>query len=212
MKSYLTPRAVLCSLQMCTSTSTASHFTRYKGSSVQKQTTYTYSLHAQRLGDTLTTITQHTWLEMVVLLSLTMADSTASCPICNKSVPLEAINSHIDICLLPGGAELHKELLPSKSSGNISSVTTASSSLAVPQPHTVQSTLLGKRASPCQSPSTSKQSFFSFATPKEAHQSGTGTPPPPPTKKGKIGGSKTVDTAASSLDTVATTTRYRIMM
>ena len=34
---------------------------------------------------------------------------TASCPVCNKEVPLDTINSHIDVCLLPGGQNLQNE-------------------------------------------------------------------------------------------------------
>lgn len=34
---------------------------------------------------------------------------TAPCPVCNKDVPLNTINSHIDICLLPGGQNLQSE-------------------------------------------------------------------------------------------------------
>ena len=33
----------------------------------------------------------------------------ASCPICNKSVQIDKINSHLDVCLLPGGEHLQLE-------------------------------------------------------------------------------------------------------
>ena len=104
-----------------------------------------------------------------------MAESSgaASCPICNKPVPLEAMNNHIDICLLPGGKELHGEQLGDESRlpSSTSLATNPSQSFSAPvytsQLQPVQSSLLRKRSSPSTSPSSSsssssKQSFLSF--------------------------------------------------
>ena len=41
-------------------------------------------------------------------------EGSANCPICGKAVALESINNHIDICLLPGGKELHAKMQPSE--------------------------------------------------------------------------------------------------
>ena len=118
-------------------------------------------------------------------------DSTAPCPICRKSVPFEAINSHLDICLIPGGSELNRELVPSRLSSEGNSASTSTPLPVTSQPHTVQSTLLGKRTSPSRSPTTTKKFF---TTSKEAHQSGI----LPPAKSRKLGAAtKPGETSAS---------------
>ena len=119
-----------------------------------------------------------------------MEEATAPCPVCNKLVPLEAINNHIDICLLPGGRELHAELPSPK---NAESTRTASRTrhlsqthvtnpLSPSQPQPVQS-MLRKRSSP--SPGSSKQSLLSFGQ-TEPHLTGTTTTNPPPAKARKL--------------------------
>ena len=107
-----------------------------------------------------------------------MSEATAPCPICNKLVSLEAINNHIDICLLPGGRELHADLLTSKSDEENSAAPTLSTAQSQ-QP--IESALTQKKKrSLSPNPSGSKQSFLSFGQ-TERHQ--TSTPPPAKSRK-----------------------------
>ena len=139
-----------------------------------------------------------------------MAESgTAACPICHKPVPLEAMNNHLDICLLPGGKELHTEqqtgpagdsqdmisssLATSPSQSFSSPVFTSSSQLLSAQ----SSMLTRKRTSPSTSPSsssTSKQSFLSFGqtAPPQLSTSTSTTIKPPPAKSRKLSRSSVV--------------------
>ena len=131
----------------------------------------------------------------------TSASGTASCPICNKPVPLEAMNNHLDICLLPGGKELHSEQQMGRSRlGDSQDQDTApmiSSSLNPSQPsfsapaavtdsgqlQPLQSSLLRKRSSPSStspssastSSSSSRQSFLSFGQTTQPPHPSTGS-------------------------------------
>ena len=144
----------------------------------------------------------------------TSASGTASCPICNKPVPLEAMNNHLDICLLPGGKELHSEQQMGRSRlGDSQDQDTApmiSSSLNPSQPpaavtdsgqlQPVQSSLLRKRSSPSStspsststSSSSSRQSFLSFGQTTQPPHRSTGSTSssmpakPPPAKARKL--------------------------
>ena len=144
----------------------------------------------------------------------TSASGTASCPICNKPVPLEAMNNHLDICLLPGGKELHSEQQMGRSRlGDSQDQDTApmiSSSLNPSQPpaavtdsgqlQPVQSSLLRKRSSPSStspsststSSSSSRQSFLSFGQTTQPPHLSTGSTSssmptkPPPAKARKL--------------------------
>ena len=63
---------------------------------------------------------------MTILTDLRMAEDMegkADCPICNKPVPIDKINSHLDICLLPGGEKLQLEQ-PDKEKGKVISLKT----------------------------------------------------------------------------------------
>ena len=96
-----------------------------------------------------------------------MAEATAPCPICHKLVPLHAINNHIDICLLPGGRELHTELSESGIKGSQASTyhtTGTQPDLSTEPPR--------KKRSQSPSPRSSKQSFLSFGE-SECHQAST---------------------------------------
>lgn len=131
-------------------------------------------------------------------MAMAEASGTASCPICNKPVPLEAMNNHLDICLLPGGKELHSE---QQEPGESQGTTLISSSLPShpPQPFSapvftsqlqpVQSSLLRKRSSPSTSPSSSsgsKQSFLSFGQTAQPQLSTSTPAKPPPAKARKL--------------------------
>lgn len=100
-----------------------------------------------------------------------MAEATAPCPICHKLVSLHAINNHIDICLLPGGRELHTELSESDTEIQTSTSRVTQSDLV-----TKSTEPLRKRKSQSPSPRSSKQSFLSFGQ-TELHQTNTSTPP-----------------------------------
>lgn len=135
---------------------------------------------------------------------------TASCPICNKPVPLEAMNNHIDICLLPGGKELHSEKLGDEPrlliSTSLATNPSQSFSVDTPQLQPVQSSLFRKRSSPSTSPSSSssnssKQSFLSFSQTSQPHLSTGTTAKPPPAKARKFARSTSVGTKQSSTDT-----------
>ena len=138
-----------------------------------------------------------------------MAES-AACPICHKPVPLEAMNNHLDICLLPGGKELHSEQQtgPARDSQDMiassSLATSPSQSFSAPvftsssQLLSAQSSMLTrKRSSPSTSPSsssTSKQSFLSFGqtAPPQLSTSTSTTIKPPPAKSRKLSRSSVV--------------------
>ena len=127
------------------------------------------------------------------------ASETASCPICNKPVPLEAMNNHLDICLLPGGKELHSERLGPRDGQDTTPISSSSLPCHPPQPFSapvftshlqpVQSSLLRKRSSPSTSPSsssTSKQSFLSFGQTAQPQLSASTPAKPPPAKARKL--------------------------
>ena len=136
-----------------------------------------------------------------------MAESgTAACPICHKPVPLEAMNNHLDICLLPGGKELHTEQQLGKDTTAVISsslATSPSQSFSAPvftsssqQLQSSQSPMLTrKRISPSTSPSsssTSKQSFLSFGQTTQPQLSTSTTVKPPPAKSRKLSRSSVV--------------------
>ena len=123
-----------------------------------------------------------------------MAEATAPCPICNKLVPLESINGHIDVCLLPEGerAERSTEPAASKSSKENTTASTshASSSLfkvsSISRPQHVQSTLRKRSSlSPSATETNSRQSSLQFGQ-SAPRQSSEYRSSPPPVKARKL--------------------------
>lgn len=128
-----------------------------------------------------------------------MEEATAPCPVCNRLVSLENINSHIDICLLPGEVREQRTNIPSPkvddenattttctcvSSPSVARVqpSTSSSSLVSSQPRAVRATERKRRSlSPSANATSSKQSLLSFSQ-NALTQSCT----PPPTKVRKL--------------------------
>ncbi len=105
-------------------------------------------------------------------------DGTANCPICNKSVPLDTINSHIDVCLLPGGQNLPLEdKMREKQSKTESSIITTT-------PHSSKN-----RPSPS---IKGKQTLLTFTKASSLlHASPKSEGDPPPAKMRKVMGTPT---------------------
>ncbi len=69
---------------------------------------------------------------------MSSSNSVAECPICSQSVAIDAINSHIDVCLLPGGRNLPLE---EAQTGSKVSRKIDSSFVPIPHPKKKQSPL-----------------------------------------------------------------------
>lgn len=114
-------------------------------------------------------------------------EGSANCPICGKEVALENMNSHIDICLLPGGKELQAEMQTCQQIKSTSTVDTPASQAPRPQGASVMSR---KRQSPklLSGSGSGKQSLLAPFEDETPHHNLENQPP---TKSRKIALSST---------------------